>query len=269
MGKKKHRKKEAKREQALAAKAASVEPAASTDTPTAPDTQPPVSSSPSPAVVAPPATEFSATGIIALFLSSAGVIAALFYIAGWAYAYNYFSKFFNIGLLSLSVPNEYYYLYGFWVMRESWAVILLCVIALYALAYLVWKYVLPLFCKKKQATRKISLKAVWLATGLPAVMMLFTLGYCFGEKTAVQHYGLLADRGFPEYHSVEIEPANEGKLPAELTRGCYQLVLRNAGDLYLIRAYEQPVDERPTLVVPMSQVKTMRILPRVFLFPFD
>ena len=47
------------------------------------------------------------------------IITALVYFTGWTYAYHYFGHF-KLGLLTLEIPTEYFFVYGFWVFKAWW-----------------------------------------------------------------------------------------------------------------------------------------------------
>lgn len=47
------------------------------------------------------------------------LITALVYFTGWNYAYHYFGHF-KLGLLTLEIPTEYFFVYGFWVFKKWW-----------------------------------------------------------------------------------------------------------------------------------------------------
>ena len=46
------------------------------------------------------------------------LITALVYFTGWTYAYHYFGHF-KLGLLTLEIPTEYFFVYGFWVFKRG------------------------------------------------------------------------------------------------------------------------------------------------------
>ncbi len=54
------------------------------------------------------------SGIIITPLTT--LVVVLLYTAGWSYAYHYFDRS-HLGLLGLEIPREYFFLYGFIVLK--------------------------------------------------------------------------------------------------------------------------------------------------------
>ncbi len=53
------------------------------------------------------------------WISLPSLMTALIYVMGWSYAYAYYAAF-NLGLLSIDIPGQYFIIYGFWVLRDNW-----------------------------------------------------------------------------------------------------------------------------------------------------
>lgn len=69
-------------------------------------------------------TDERAAGELWLDIAAAlTLIIALIYATGWTYAYHYFGHF-KLGLLMLEIPIQYFFMYGFWVFKTWWWLLL-------------------------------------------------------------------------------------------------------------------------------------------------
>jgi hypothetical protein len=68
------------------------------------------------------------------FASVTALITALMYFTGGTYAYHYFGHF-KLSLLTLEIPTEYFFVYGFWVFKTWWWLVILYGIGIVLLAF--------------------------------------------------------------------------------------------------------------------------------------
>ena len=107
-----------------------------------------------------------------------GLVLAWLYAAGWSYAYRWYARF-DLGLNGLDLPTETVLMYGFWVLRAHWYLLLL--------ALPVW----PLWTLIPRAVRR------WAVYGLPLVLILgFVLAYALGARAADHRFAAHRDSGF-------------------------------------------------------------------------
>ena len=64
-------------------------------------------------------------------------LSALIYAGGWSYAYHWYDCF-ELGLIGLSIPLQYHFMYGFWVLQSFWWLMLIVAALLTAAVYF-WK----------------------------------------------------------------------------------------------------------------------------------
>lgn len=188
-----------------------------------------------------------------------GLSAALVYTAGWSYAERYFAHF-QIGLLALEMPTEYYFVYGSWVLGHWWWLVLLGA----ALAVpVLWS--LP--------------PAAWRSRWLRAVALLLVLALCMGMRvlggtTGSQHYRLQQATDFRDSPRVRVwlksgggSPAPEDAalmdLAATLPQGCHRLLVQNRSTLWLFRPRQgAPQAQMAVLALPVAEVRALRLLPQ-------
>lgn len=196
----------------------------------------------------------------------------LFYAAGWSYAYFYFGKF-HLGLLELSIPKEYYFMYSFWAVRANipWFVLILA-----ASGGLIRFYGFPSTGRRTEPLGRFCEHLKVFIFPL-ALFLLFVAFYHFGKTAAIgvyerEKYDPEAHIVFRSYNSVEVVLKENADIDIHLREGlkggCYRLLLRNDNRLYLFRPESyvpdptNPVDPKPaTEIIPMDAVAALRVLP--------
>jgi MFS family permease len=182
-----------------------------------------------------------------------GLISAWLYASGWTYAYHYFDRF-GIPLLMVDIPKENYLVYGGVVMRQF---------PLWGLAIGVAGLVVV------TSWRWLGEKAGQLIVpfSLIAVLAVFWLGHQAGVVAAHRQYALQRETDYSAYPRVQVwtkEKATDG-LPegsADLTKGCYRLLLHNQNRLFLLRPLKgAPAADLPILISPWDQIEQIRVLP--------
>jgi hypothetical protein len=117
--------------------------------------------------------------------------------------------------------------------------------------------------------RRISLSnTFWAWIGLTAIMTIFVLGYYGGRSTSEAHFADDQMSGYKAARRVEIiadnswlEQQGTKDLAKSLAGRCFRLLLKNKGDLFLIRPIKNfEMTKQPVLVIPQSEVRAMRIL---------
>jgi len=187
-----------------------------------------------------------------------GLMTAWLYTVGWSYASHYF-EYFHVGLLALNIPRESFLLYSFWVLRDH--PILLAVVLLLAAAMGVWgaRGRLPL----------VATRALIAVTPL-LVLVLFWGGYRLGESTARAQFLSDRDADYPAHPRVRVwvdpawaKDAHLAPLTAQLTEGCYRLLVQNRDTVFLFHPVRQVLPASlPLVEVPTSSIQALRILPR-------
>lgn len=191
-----------------------------------------------------------------------GLFTALVYVAGWTYAYHYFGHF-SLGLLQLQIPRDYYFMYGFWVLKQ-WALPLGALYLLVLLPFPVrdpwcwglltrWRGDRPLFLKHLQVL---------------AILLIFVLIWWLAIWSAGSYYSGQQARRFVDYPNVQVwlntdpKHADLLKLHTGLAEGGYRLLLQNQEKLFL---FKPPRDGGParlaTVEVFLKDVETLRVLP--------
>lgn len=119
-----------------------------------------------------------------------GLVLAWLYAAGWSYAYRWYARF-DLGLNGLDLPIETVLMYGYWVLRAHW-VLLLPVLAVWPL----WTLVAPAVRRRGAAgLRRVS--RLLLPAVLPlAALLAFALAYTLGARAADQRFVAHRDHGF-------------------------------------------------------------------------
>ncbi len=188
-----------------------------------------------------------------------GLVAALVYIAGWSYAERYFAHF-QVGLLALEVPAEYYFVYGSWVLGHWWWLVLLGVI----LGWLGLGLVPP---------------AAWRTRWLRALALLLILALFLGLRwlggtTGSQDYRAQQATDFGASPRVRVwlkpnstppvpEDASLTDLTTALPQGCQRLLVQNRSTLWLFRPRQgAPQTQVAVLALPMAEVRALRLLPQ-------
>jgi MFS family permease len=190
---------------------------------------------------------------VAAFL--VGLISAWLYATGWTYAYHYFDRF-GIPLLMVDIPKENYLVYGGVVARQfpTWGL----AIGVAALLMVTsWRWF----------GARIGHLTVPFA--LLAMLAVFWLGHQAGVVGAHEQYVLQRETDYRAYPRVQVWPKEKAKLPdgspaasADLTNGCYRLVLHNQNRLFLLRPFKgAPASDLPLLIFPWDQIEQVRVLP--------
>ena len=190
------------------------------------------------------------------------IITALVYFTGWTYAYHYFGHF-KLGLLTLEIPAEYFFVYGFWVFKTWWWLVIP-----YGLGIVLLAFYEP----------RLSPRLDWIKTERPrllkqlqifAVLLAFLLAWGLASISAGWFYQEQQSKGFIAYPLVRVWPntplpedATLKALYEELPSGVYRLLLENKETLFL---FKLPTDGKPARLpineLPLKEVKLLRVLP--------
>ena len=192
------------------------------------------------------------------------LLVPLLYTAGWSYACHYFERF-HLGLLGLNIPREYFFLYSFWVIREEFLSFLVLLFILFAVSW-VWGYL------RHKAPGMIArgggggLFAIRVIAVPIFILILFLIFYALGGKAAQSAYKEEKMNGFPSYPRVRVwvKPGvgdSSAAMAKEWKKGCYRLLVRNNGDLYLFYPGGSK-DKLPIDIIPARDVESVRILPQ-------
>nr|VFJ57276.1 MAG: hypothetical protein BECKFW1821A_GA0114235_106917 [Candidatus Kentron sp. FW] len=188
----------------------------------------------------------------------------LLYAAGWSYAYHWFD-YFNLGVIHLGIPTEYYLMYGFRVVHDYWWFFLMIFVS----ASFTW------FFRPGPMP--------WLRWwSLPLSVLAFMLVYAFGEKSADHDFDRHNDKGFDRYPLTRVwltpgtktDPAL-ANLAEDLAAGRYRLLVQSETSLFLIKPVPKPQDKAnmtageppqsspqiPTVQVSLRQIKATRHIP--------
>jgi hypothetical protein len=192
------------------------------------------------------------TGAVTLAL---GVVSAWLYVAGWTYAYHYFDRF-GIPLLMVEIPKEHYFLYGGIVVQQFplWD---LAIAAILVAAIAVWRWL------------RIDAGRLAIPLSVLALLAVFWLGHQAGRMAALEQFIQERESDYSTYQRVQIWPKDaakplEGSLraSADLTNGCYRLLLHNQNRLLLLRPVKgTPAADLPLLTLPWDQIESIRVLP--------
>lgn len=196
------------------------------------------------------------------FATAFAIVTALVYAAGWTYAYHYFSHF-GLGLLTLEIPNQYYFMYGFWVFKAWWWLILLGMLV--ALVASFYEPRLSPWMDRLKAERPLLLKHLQLI-----VILLAFLGVgLLASYRANHYYRTQQDTGFNAYPFVRIWPTppipeetHLRRIYTQLPSGTYRLLLQNRDTLFL---FTVPRDGKPArlaiIQLALDDVSALRVLP--------
>jgi hypothetical protein len=195
------------------------------------------------------------------------LLIALCYTCGWSYAYHYFERF-NLGLLGLDIPREYFFLYAFWAINDQfwWTALLLGagvgVLTGISILLRLLRRRFPIFGNRYPVRLGYAIVIVGTAS------LTFYGSYTLGERAAVSVYRYQADNGFPSYHFIQVwaDPAEEGDLGRQMAlhwqTGDYRLLMRNKDHLFLF--YPEGADTRlATTVLPSGKIRAFRTFPLV------
>ncbi|GBC63784.1 hypothetical protein DENIS_4782 [Desulfonema ishimotonii] len=189
------------------------------------------------------------------------LITALFYTAGWAFAYRYFEKF-HVGLLTLELPREYYFVYSLWVAQDN----LVLMIAVLILALFFGGIILAAWRQFGQYAAIIR-KALILLSPL-ILLAFFCISYNLGTSTANARFAEQKQTDYPDYPRIRVNllPQKDNSdliaVQKSLKKGCYRLLLQNRDKLFLFYSLKKaPSASLPLVIIPMTQVHSLRILP--------
>ena len=190
------------------------------------------------------------------------LIAALVYFTGWTYAYHYFGHF-RLGLLTLGIPTEYFFMYGFWVFKAWWFLII---------PYGLWILLLA-SCESRLSPRLDRIRAerpiLLRQLQIFAVLLAFLVAWVLASVSAGWFYQEQQGKGFTAYPLVRVWPntplpedATLKALYEELPSGVYRLLLETKETLFL---FKLPADGQPARLpineLPLKEVKLLRVLP--------
>jgi hypothetical protein len=185
----------------------------------------------------------------------AAFAAGLLYLAGWTYGYHYFDRF-GIPLLMVDIPKEDYFVYGGIVFMQFpiWElVIVLIIIAGIAL----WRWL-----RLDAGRLKVPLVVL-------ALLAVFWLGHQAAVVAAHQQFVHQRESDYSAYPRVQLWPKESARLPegspwasADLTNGCYRLILHNKERLFLLRPIKgAAAAELAIMITPWEQIGLLRVLP--------
>ena len=157
-----------------------------------------------------------------------GLVTAWLYLAGWTYAYHYFDRF-GIPLLMVDIPKENYFVYGGIVLLQFPIWDLLIVVVLLA-GIVLWRWL------------RLDAGRLKVPLSLVALLAVFWLGPRAAAVAAHEQFVQQRESDYSAYPRVQLWPKESTKSPdgspwasADLTNGCYRLVLHNKDRLFLLR----------------------------------
>jgi hypothetical protein len=211
----------------------------------------------------PAPNERSASAVLFDLATALALVTALVYATGWTYAYHYFGHF-KLGLLMLEIPYPYFFMYGFWVFKEWWWLLVL----LYGLVAVPYFIFVPALLPR---LRQIESVRPWLLKHLqvPVVLLTFLLAWWMAAASADRYYREQQRQGFTDYPHVRVwtkkplpENAKLRKIYEALPEGNHRLLLQNRDKLFL---FKLPRDGKPARVaviqLALSDVRALRVLP--------
>ncbi len=184
---------------------------------------------------------------------------ALIYTTGWTYAYHYFGHF-KLGLLTTEIPNHYFLMYGFWVLKTWWWLVAL----FYLLFIFSTLYLKPVLKNSSEKGRILALHLQNLA-----ILIAFVLAWWLAVKQAQDYYLEQQHQGFTAYPLVRVWPKTTESgheklrnLYQTLPKAEYRLLLQTREKLFLIKPPQDRKPARPA-ILQLNQLETnaMKILP--------
>ncbi len=190
------------------------------------------------------------------------LIAALVYFTGWTYAYHYFGHF-KLGLLTLEIPTEYFFVYGFWVFKAWWWLVIPYGLGIVLLA--LYEPRLSPWLDRIKTRRPRLLKQLQVL----GVLLAFLVAWWLASVSAAWYYQEQQDNGFSAYPQVRVWPnpplpedATLKEFYGELPDGVYRLLLENRETLFLFKLPPDGNPARlPVIELPLKEVKLLRVLP--------
>ncbi len=182
-------------------------------------------------------------GLLLLDLATVmAIITALVYFTGWTYAYHYFGHF-KLGLLTLEIPAEYFFVYGFWVFKTWWWLVIPYGLGIVLLAFYEPRLSPRLEWVKAERPRLLRQLQIF------AVLLAFLVAWGLAAVSAGWFYQDQQHNGFSAYPYVRVWPntplpedATLKALYEELPSGVYRLLLENKETLFL---FKLPADGKP------------------------
>ncbi len=197
------------------------------------------------------------------------LVASLLYCAGWSFAYRYFERF-HIGLLTLELPKEYYFVYGFMAFRSFWLPILILVLFIIVLSIVLSATNLSKYIgkKDKKPPRIKKLSAV-LTICLCAAAFLACFRLCFylGEKAGDAHFLGQKHKDYPSYPRVEVHISDDkeqelSQMRPPLDQGCYRMLFQHKDKIFLFYSMiDVPSADLSMTVIPLSKIDSIKVLP--------
>lgn len=203
------------------------------------------------------------------------IVGAFLYISGWSYASNYFSSF-NLGMLGIEIEREYLLLYGFWVARDYFLIVILCLFVI-VLLYIFLQYIY-----RHSGAREASYNKIFIDTKAPKrilvgvikvgfyitiptiIFSLFIISYWLGDIAGQRSFEMQYEDDFPSYPRVKVWLARgkddqSNQREQEWAKGCYRLLMRDKNNIYIFPTDGQS-KQIPLEVIPQKKVETIRLL---------
>jgi hypothetical protein len=193
-------------------------------------------------------------------------LTASIYTVGWSFAYHFFAKF-NLGLLDLNIPREYFFLYAFQAIQEN------ILIFISPLLFFACLYGAAVLIKEDLIRIDTAFRNTFMIIIIP-LLFLFILHISYNtgrlaadsiyEKEAYPKDGTVC---FPSYPAVKIWMKQDakkgiGEIAGEWEKGSYRLLTSN-NDSFFIFCPKDDKEDIPVEIIPESNVKGVRILPFV------
>ncbi len=180
-------------------------------------------------------------------------LTALLYATGWSYAYRWFDHF-NLGLIGLGIPKEYFFMYAFWSLRDLWWLLAGAFVLIVGIGSLLHKK-FPLSLKR------------WTWRTAPLwVLISFVGAYELGEYSATTDYRDHQATGFGRFPEARIwlklNQTHDEKLiamSASLASHDYRVLLETNAGFYLIKSRTHT--SLPVVFVPTANIHAVRVLP--------
>jgi len=179
-----------------------------------------------------------------------GLGAALLYAAGWAYAYRWYGRF-DLGLNGLDLPAETVLMYGFWVLREHWYLLLFVVAG-----SLGWSSANPGFRR-------------WAIHAAPVLLILaFVIVYAVASLSADKRFEAERDAGFSCLPKARVGLIDQDRRTPAIADLARELAERDSGDAYrlllqtdslLVLIKPKPQGPPVPVLVPLSSVDAVRL----------
>jgi hypothetical protein len=184
-----------------------------------------------------------------------GLTSAWLYLAGWTYAYHYFDRF-AIPLLMLDIPKENYLVYG-WIVVQQFPIWELVIGIIAITATTLWPWL------------GLTAGRLKLPFSVAALLAMFWLGHQAAVVAAHRQYIQQRQSDYSAFPRVQVwlkdsaTPSNGSpRASADLSNGCYRLLLHNQNRLFLLRPLKgAPAAEIPLLISPWEQIAFIRVLP--------